>query len=82
MGTGGAVARRLIEGDANRLALSNIRHDASGGRINAEAELPMGPTRARGCWTIAWWWTTTGAPTLTGRPRASATSSAPTPPKW
>ena len=24
----------------------------------------MGPTRARGCWTIACWWITTGAPTL------------------
>ena len=38
-GPGGAVARRLIEGNANRSAPSNIRHDAYGGCIDAETEL-------------------------------------------
>lgn len=41
-GPGGAVARRLIEGNTNRLALSNTRHGAYGGRISAEAELADG----------------------------------------
>ena len=77
-GPGGAVARRLIEGNANRWAPSNIRHDAYGGRIDAEAELADGSdlrTRLLDHRVVV---DHDGRTHATGRPRASTMSAAPT----